>query len=108
MSPHLDLEIRDGIAIVTLLGEKLAPEASEPLYELAGRHPRLILDFDRVRFLSSHALGILVALRKRVDAAGGSLRLCCLAPDLLQLLQLTNLDRVFVISETRQEALDRP
>jgi anti-sigma B factor antagonist len=66
---------------------------------------RLLLDLSNVRFLSSNALGILVSLKKKVDAAGGRLRLCGLEPDLLELLRITNLDRIFEMYESREEAL---
>jgi len=106
MSPHFDLEQIDGITVVNLVGPKLTPEANEPLYGLVENEgQRLLLDLSNVRFLSSNALGILVSLKKKIDAAGGRLRLCCLEPDLLELLRVTMLDRIFEVFDSRQDAL---
>jgi anti-sigma B factor antagonist len=107
MMPHFRLETIDGITVVTFTAAKVVPEMKDPLYGLVGDegHRWLLLDLSNVRFLSSHALGILVSLKKKVDAAGGRLRLCCLEPDLLELLRITSLDRIFETSESREEAL---
>jgi anti-sigma B factor antagonist len=104
MTQHFRLETIDGITVATWIGTKVVPEATVPLYALAG-DGRLLLDLGNVRFLSSNALGILVSFQKKVDAAGGRLRLCCLDPDLLELLRITKVDRIFEVFDSRQEAI---
>ena len=70
---HFRLEIIDGITVVHLVGPKLSLEASGPLYDLVEQDGprRLLLNFGAIRFLSSAPLGVLVTLKKKVDAAGG-------------------------------------
>lgn len=108
MTQHFVLETIDGITVVTFSDAKIVPETNDPLYRLVEdeRHRRLLLDLSNVRFLSSNALGILVSLKKKVDAAGGRLRLCCLGPDLLELLRITYLDHIFETYESREDALN--
>jgi len=107
MSRHFDVEDVDGISVVEFVGPKVAHEAGEQLYGLmeGEGHRRFVLDFRNVRFLSSNALGILVSFKRKADAAGGTLKLCCLDPDLLDLFRLTNLDRIFAICASRQQAV---
>jgi anti-sigma B factor antagonist len=107
--PHFRIEVVDGVTVVRLAGPKLVVEASEPLSSLVdeGGHRRLLLDFAEVRFLSSVALGVLITLKHRVDAAGGQLKLCRLAPDLLELFRLTRMQELFAIHGDDREALAR-
>jgi len=60
--------------------------------------PRVALDFAKVRYLSSQAIGMLIGLKKRCDAGHGTLVLNGVGPTLLQLLKLTNLHRMFTIT----------
>jgi len=66
---------------------------------------RLVLDFGRVRALSSTMLGLLIALNKRVQQAGGDLTLCSLTPDLDDKFQTLRLHKFFRICPDRQAAL---
>jgi len=104
MTQNFRFETIDGVTVVTWTNTKVVPEDKDPLYDLVG-NGRLLLDLGNVRFLSSNALGILVNFKKKLDAVGGDLRLCCLDPDLLELLLITKLDRLFQIFESQQEAL---
>jgi len=67
---------------------------------------RLVLDFTRVKFFSSQVVGILLTLHKKLAAtAGGSLTLCGVGPQLIELLKITRLDRLLKIRESRREAV---
>ena len=107
--PHFHLEVIDGVTVVRLAGPKLVIDASGPLYGLVdeGGHRKLLLDFAEVRFLSSAALGVLMTLKRKVDAAGGQLKLCHLAHDLLELFRLTRMQELFAIHGDDREALAR-
>ena len=66
----------------------------------------LLLDFKKVEFLSSQAIGLVVSLNKRISRAkGGRLVLCGVSPSLLALLKITRLDKVLTIRKTREEAV---
>src|SRR4051812_38734610 len=104
MTQYFRLETIDGVTVATWADTKVVTEAKDPLYDLAGNE-RMLLDLGSVRFLSSNALAILVSFQKKVDAAGGRLRLCRLDPDLLNLLRITKVDRLFEVFDSRQEAL---
>ena len=60
--------------------------------------PQEALDFSKVRYLSSQAIGMLIGLKKRCDAGKGKLVLNGVGPKLMELLKLTNLHRMFTIT----------
>lgn len=56
---------------------------------------RVVLDFSRVRFMSSAAMGMLVRVHKKCKQLKKALKLCGLAPQIQQVFRMTNLDRIF-------------
>jgi anti-sigma B factor antagonist len=56
---------------------------------------KMVFDFEQVRFLSSQALGMLITLQKRLDAAGGTLKVAAMRNELRQVFTITKLDRLF-------------
>jgi len=68
--------------------------------------PRIVLSFSKVEFMSSAALGILIALEARLAAQGGKMALAEIDPDLHKLFTLTKLHKVMKIHKTAAAALD--
>ncbi len=66
----------------------------------------LIIDLSAVRFVDSSGLGALVSGFKNASAREGSLKLCCLQPQVRSMFELTRLHRVFEIFATVEEAVD--
>jgi anti-sigma B factor antagonist len=56
--------------------------------------------------IDSSGLGVLVSLSKKIREQGGELRLANLNDDLQTLFELTKLDTLFQISDTRERALE--
>ncbi|HSK25763.1 MAG TPA: STAS domain-containing protein [Jiangellales bacterium] len=83
-----------------------APQLREQLVELvdAGRY-HLIIDMERVEFLDSTGLGVLVGGLKRVRAHDGSLRLVCTQERILKIFRITGLTKVFPIHESVADAV---
>src|SRR5262245_21774342 len=70
----------------------------------AGR-ARLVLNLDRVTFLASAALGKLVMLLRKVQAAGGRLTLCKVHPTIEEILHKTHLADVMLLYPDEQAAV---
>ena len=68
-------------------------------------HPRLVLNFDGVRSLSSDVLARLARLAKRAEPVHGRPRLCGLDPLLREVVRITRLDALFDICGDEAEAL---
>lgn len=81
---------------------------AEGLYRLVDEQDRrnIVLDFERVQYLSSQAIGMLLAMQKKLASLKDSrLILCGVGPRLMELLRITRLDRVLTIKPTQMEAV---
>jgi anti-anti-sigma factor len=65
----------------------------------------LILDLSRVSFCDASGLGVLVGIQRRTRQFGITLRLAALRPRMIDLLQITGLDRSFTIHPTLSSAI---
>jgi anti-anti-sigma factor len=102
------IEVRhhDGAVILRVVGE-LDLLTSQPLHEsitdvLRGRPEVLVVDLDRVTFLSSRAIAVLVEAN-RVEST--TVRMVCDDRRLLRPLRLLGLDTEFDVYPTREAAL---
>lgn len=69
-------------------------------------HRQIVLDFEKVQYLSSQALGILMALRKKLEKLPhSSLVLCGVGPKLMELIKITRLDKLLTIKPSQKEAV---
>jgi anti-sigma B factor antagonist len=72
---------------------------------LAAGERKFLLDFSHTGYIDSSGLGALVTIARQVRELGGELRLAGLNDDLRSLFELTKLDTLFQISDTRDRAL---
>jgi anti-sigma B factor antagonist len=80
---------------------------AEELYDLVDNKNRrqIILDFTKVRMLSSQAIGMLLNLRKKATAIKGEVLLAGIRPDLVKVFKITQIDKLFKFFETEKDAL---
>ena len=76
------------------------------LEELEGGERKFVVDFANTGYIDSSGLGVLVSLSKKIREQGGELRLASLNEDLRTLFELTKLDTLFKIADSREEALE--
>ena len=100
---------KDGIEVVDVEGEidiYTAPRLRELLIELAGKNSyQLVINMDKVGFLDSTGLGVLVGGLKRVRTHDGSLDLVCTQERILKIFRITGLTKVFGIHDTVDAAI---
>jgi anti-sigma B factor antagonist len=103
-----DIKVVGDVTIVRLSGPRIGLESREALYELVdARGPlNLILNLEEIPVLTSSPIGLLVSLRNRVQALGGSVALCHVAADVREILRLTSVDGLFPIFGTEAEAIE--
>lgn len=75
------------------------------LEELEGGAKTFVIDFANTGYIDSSGLGVLVSLSKKIREQGGELRLSGLNDDLRTLFELTKLDTLFKIADSRSDAL---
>ena len=109
MDLKLGHHARDGVEVIDVQGEidmYTAPRLRELLIDLVSTGSyRLVVNLDKVGFLDSTGLGVLVGGLRRVRAHDGSLDLVCTQPRILKILKITGLTEVFGIYETVDQAI---
>jgi anti-sigma B factor antagonist len=65
----------------------------------------ILIDFADVDFMDSCGLGSLVMTLKRVREKQKQIYLCCLNSQLKLVLELTSMDRIFKVFDTKAECL---
>jgi len=102
-------QLSDDAYVISLAGEVdlyTAPEFKQQLLEVIGRGARhVVVDFSSATFIDSTTLGVLVGGVKRLRSNDGRLALVSNDHDITKIFEITGLDRVFAIHETRDEAL---
>ena len=98
----------DNIYAIRLSGE-LGPEANarlgKTLLDVVAEGAReIVVELVGITASEPSVVGTLVQTNNVLQARGGGLRLVCSAPELLDLLELTGLDRVLQVSTLRDEA----
>jgi anti-sigma B factor antagonist len=75
------------------------------LAELESGERKFLIDFTDTGYIDSSGLGVLVSLSKKIREQGGELRLASLNEDLKTLFELTKLDTLFPIADSREAGL---
>jgi anti-sigma B factor antagonist len=68
--------------------------------------PQIILDFGKVTYLPSAMIGKLTAMHKTAMKYKGHLKMCNIAPGVLQIFKITKLDKVFEIFPDMNSAMN--
>lgn len=102
--------IKEDVAILTLRGNMLDPDAcelAEKVQEISERNIRkVVIDLNGVsRMNSAYGLGILMTCFFIMNRAEGELRLANLKEKERRILKVTKLDHVFHIYDSVEEAL---
>lgn len=112
-NPHYTTQVVEKYTVVefrttSLMDPIVLEEIGRSLYRLVDEEDRrmIILDFERVVYLSSQAIGIILTLNKKLTALkNNSFVLCGVGPKLMELLKITRLDKVLKVVPTQKEAI---
>ena len=97
------------ITLVACTGRIVEGPESQVLHqhlsELLPHRPHIILDLDRVEFVDSSGLGLLVRFLSRTHQARGGLKLCAVPPRVAEVLRVTRLSASFDVHPSAHEAV---
>ena len=100
---------KDGIEVIDVQGEidiYTAPRLRELLIDLVSKNNyQLVVSLEKIGFLDSTGLGVLVGGLNRVRAHDGSLDLVCTQERILKIFRITGLTKVFGIYQTADQAI---
>jgi len=104
-------KLRD-VTVVTLQEPRLLESRElealgEDLYRLVDEMDRkkLIVDCTKVQFLASAAISVFLGLQKKSTAIKGTLIICGLRKDLMQIFEITKLTKLFKFAPDEKAAL---
>lgn len=67
---------------------------------IADGNTNLVINLKQITFIDSSGLSVLISLFKHLKTLNGSLELCGLNEQPTELLEITQLDKIFTISKT--------
>jgi anti-sigma B factor antagonist len=77
----------------------------EKLTTEAAAERKLLLNFDRVTFMSSAMIGQIMKLYKQAKKDGIALKLCSIDPTIVEVFKITRLDKLLDIRKTEADAM---
>ncbi|MFC1850913.1 STAS domain-containing protein [candidate division CSSED10-310 bacterium] len=66
----------------------------------------IILNFEKINYISSSILGYLIEEWRRKAEKGGKVVVCCLTPKVANLFEITHLFSIIDVYETEEEAIE--
>ena len=106
---QIDHKEDKGIDIFSIDGRFDAHSASDVEEELKlaiSRGARkLLLDMDKVEYISSAGLRVLLAAAKELKKHEGEIKLCCLKPYVKEVFDIAGFTQIFKIYHTAEEAI---
>ncbi|CAN5878426.1 hypothetical protein BH23PLA1_BH23PLA1_16900 [soil metagenome] len=112
---QLPYKIINGVLVVTVpLGELDDETTVGPLRHNLHTlldHPvprKVVLDLENLHYLSSRAVGVILAYFQRLERAGGTLRVACVSPKILPVLDQMRLPKLIDLYASVEEAVSDP
>jgi anti-sigma B factor antagonist len=111
---HMALKITnrdvDGVSVLALEGRVVFGEETSSVRDqvktlLAAGKKKLVLNMEKVTFVDSTGLGMLVGVRQSAKTAGAQLRLSNVEARYSELLKMTQLWPLFDVSATEADAI---
>jgi anti-sigma B factor antagonist len=105
----INFQSKDDVYILSLEGSILHKDSEalreyfEGMYE--NKITKIVLDMTKTHHICSSALGHMVYMENRLRSIGGEIKLVVNDEDLLELLDITLLNQVFLIYKSNREAI---
>lgn len=100
------------VAVVNFLTSQVLDELNvqqlgQELNDLVDKEgkTKLVINFSKIKFLSSAVLGKLISLNKKLSAQKGRLAFCHINSDIMQVFKITRLDKLIPIYDDEDEAV---
>ncbi len=110
MEFNYTLEEKDGLAIFKIKGNLIEKSQAIPLLEdveecIMKDINQLILDMTDFRYLNSTGLNIFINILTKARRSGGEVVICSVSPKIKELLIITKLNTIFLVSEKLEDAI---
>ncbi|NBO92647.1 MAG: anti-sigma factor antagonist [Planctomycetia bacterium] len=110
---RLEVENIGDVTVVNFVDKKILDEQNiqiigdelTSLVDVQGSK-KILLNFSNVEYLSSAALGKLITLNKKLQQVAGKLILCHINDSIIEVFEITKLDKFFKIKKDETEGLN--
>lgn len=93
--------------VVGKLDTNTTPEAEIQINSLLDSGAsKLLINFNKLDYISSAGLRLLLATAKRMKKEAGDLRICCLNPTVQEVFDISGFASILSVASAEQEALD--
>ncbi|MBI1336634.1 MAG: STAS domain-containing protein [Phycisphaera sp.] len=116
MAAHSSLVVRktNDVHVVEFVDSAMLEQAQiervhqelKQLIDNAG-HPRFIISFDGLNFVSSAMIGVVISLHKQIASHKGELRLTNIPPKVMEVFKITRIDKLVKIYPNTDKALHK-
>lgn len=113
MNPHFTVQNVEKFTVIefktaSLMDQIILEDIGKELYRLIDEEDRrrIVMDFERVEYISSQMIGVILTMQKKLAALKNSrFVLCAVGPKLMELLKITRLDRILTLKPSQREAV---
>jgi anti-sigma B factor antagonist len=99
-----------GYPVMHLMGELIDRGQAKDLIaevdkNIADGNLKFVFQFEKLRYINSSGLGIIIMLLSRARKNGGEIVICCVNAKVKELLLITKLNTVFTVCKTLDSAI---
>lgn len=110
MLVDLNIEHANDVLVVTLSGEYLDASTVKDFKAdisqvMEGEIKKVVFDMSGLQFIDSSGLGAILSCLRKLNGAGGDLKLCGMTKPVRALFELVRMHRIMDIYNTREEAV---
>ncbi len=108
MSLQMELEQRDHVLLIRLEGEldhHAAKELRARVEALIAQTTHIVLNLEKLSFMDSSGLGVILGRYKQVKANGGEMIVCAISPSVERLFEMSGLFKIIRFEENESFAL---
>lgn len=106
---HIKQEDREGVLICYILGDidiNTSPQIKKIFDKIiSDKKSKLVVNFKDVNYVDSSGLATLVEILKGLRTYGGKLKLTNLSTKVMNLFEITKLEKLFEITQEEDEAI---
>lgn len=109
---QLTLETQGSVVVATIVPKKILENTliqalGHELFSLTeAASPRIVLDFTSVEYIASAFLAKLMEMDRKVNDATGKWMICCVRPEVFEVFQITQLDKMLPFVATRADTVN--
>ena len=100
----------DEVKILCIEGELdtvTSPEAQAELTQLVDKEvKKIVINFEKLEFINSAGLRVLLLAAKQLKAVNGQLRICSLNDDVGEIFKMAGFTTILTVKTTEKEALE--